>query len=362
LESFDGPFFRLTLVSIVLLFIRYNPSLSVGGKTNVFNLHRVTAWLPKGTTHHQHRIPPETTYRCIDIPRFTGGIRNILFTDYENVVLSTSNAMLYRYKLAKSSGRRSTLIWRYQSSSDVTSMAQIGSNVVVAGTVHGELCLLDWTKHCKERSFSNDQRPIILRRFVPHDGLTPPREDILLGKRMGILELRTQTASSTCQTGKEEWGRCCISWVTQCGWILSVVLESPTIRDTCKVIHSTPKTIYKSADGTIIDVGQQSWSLPQSAVGVHLSYDVICMVDVPTVTKVLSHHDKFVLDSQPNITRSKQKSLIVYSEQGKRKIYLPNNICRLPQSLTLHPSREWMVVAEGSRMHLLTSRKCSHCT
>jgi hypothetical protein len=329
---------------------------SVEGKICIFNLNRVAEWLSKDTTN-QHRNPPVATYRSIDIPKFPGGIQNILFTDSENVLLSTCKAMLYRYRLAKKSGDRSTLIWRYQSSSNITSMARIGCNVVVAGTVKGELCLLDWTIYSKERSFSNDHRPKILRRFVPHDGLIPPRQDVLLGKRMGIIEVRTQTTNSTSQVGEGAWGRCCISWVTQCGWILSVVLASPTIiLDACKVIHSTPKTIYKNADGTFVDNGQQSWSLPQTSVATCLSHDLICVVDVPTVTKVLSHHDKFVLDSQPNIIRSKQRYLIVHSEQGKRRISLPKNIGRIPQNLTIHPSREWMVLAEGSRIHLLTSR------
>lgn len=264
--------------------------------------------------------------------------------------------MLYRFKLGKKSGVCSTLIWRYQSASNVTSMAQIGCNIVVAGTAYGQLCLLDWTKYSKERSFSNDHRPIILRRFVPHDALQAPREDILLGKRMGILKLKVLSTNTACKVGNKQWGRCQISWVTQCGWLLSMILESPTILGACRVVHATPKTIYKSADGTIINTGKQNWSLPQSSFGVCLSDEVIGIVDVPAVTKVLSHHDKFVLDSQPNVVRSKKRSLTLYSRQGWKKIPFPKTITDVPQTVTVHPSCEWMVAAEGCRLHVLSNR------
>lgn len=322
---------------------------------NVFNIDRVAQWISRDPTH-QHQSPPARLYRCIDIPKFSGEIKDTLFVDAENVLMSTSNSMLYRYKLTKKAGSASTQIWRYQAASNVTSMAQIGSNIIVAGTAYGQLCLLDWTKYSKERSFSKEQRPKVLRVCVPHESLSAPREDILLGKRMGILELVVQTTNSSCAAGLNHWGRCKISWATQCGWLLSMVLESANSLEACRVVHETPRALHQSADGTIIQTGRKTWSLPQYSVGAHLSNHVMCITDVPSVTKILSHHDKFVLDSQPNVIRSNKRSLSIFWDEGRQSISLPKSIARLPQALIVHPNREWLVVANGTRLHLLTCR------
>ncbi|KAG7367040.1 hypothetical protein IV203_029710 [Nitzschia inconspicua] len=330
--------------------------LRVGGKVMVFDIDRLAQWLSKDSAR-QNQIPPERTYRGMDIPRFSGEIKEILLSDAENILVSTSNAMLYRYMFPKKSGVAATQIWRYQSASNVTSMAQIGYNLVVAGTVYGQICLLDWTRHSKERSFSRDQRPKILRHFVPHEALLAPREDILLGKRMGVLKLTTQTTNSSGEAGMNHWGRCRITWATQCGWLLTMELESPNNLSSCHVIHQTPTIIHKNADGTIIQTGKKSWSLPQHSVGVDFSeHCTICITDVPSVTKILTHHDKFVLDSQPNVIRSKKRSLTFYSDQGRQAIKLPKSIAAVPQSLTVHPNREWLIIGDGNQLHLLAYR------
>jgi hypothetical protein len=160
----------------------------------------------------------------------------------------------------------------------------------------------------------------------------------------------------SCELGKSHWGRCQISWATQSGWILSMVLESPTNADICRIVHETPRVIHRNADGTIIHTGKKSWSLPQNSVGVDLSGDIFCMCDVPVVTKILTHHDKFVLDSQPKIVRSTKRSLLIFSEHGKQSISLPKKFTQVPQSLSVHPNCEWLVVADGRRLHLLTHR------
>jgi hypothetical protein len=147
-----------------------------------------------------------------------------------------------------------------------------------------------------------------------------------------------------------------VTWVTQSGWLLSMTLESPTIQNSCQVHDLTPPVIFRSADGELIRTTRKVWSLPNTSTGVDLSSNVSCMTETRGVTHVLSHHDKFVLDSQPNIIRSKKRSLILQGKYGKRSIQPPGSIKNVPQVLAFHPSREWIVLGEGRSLHILVGR------
>lgn len=301
-------------------------------------------------------LPPKKTRRMIDIARNDVSISDILFLDSENLLVSTSNAMVYRFKFLKHSSAIATLIWRYQAASTVTTMARMGTNVCVLGMSKGQLCLLDWTKYSNARSFSNDQRPKILQCLVPHDGLAAPREDLLLRKQMGILKLRVDATNTTCEASRKCFGRCRITWVSNCGWVLSMTLDSTTLQDKCRVHHASPRVVYRNAEGEVIDSARKNWSLPQSVVGTHMSKELVCLAEVPAVTNVLTHHDKFVLDGQPNMIRSKKRALVVYTTEGKQVIPLPKTMTQIPKILEVHPSQEWIVLAEGKRLLLLSCR------
>ena len=73
-------------------------------------------------------------------------------------MLSTSTAAI--------AAKGAQLIWKYRSPSNITTMGTLARNIVVLGTDRGHLVLLDWTKRTKERSFSNDYRPLILQSFI----------------------------------------------------------------------------------------------------------------------------------------------------------------------------------------------------
>ena len=75
------------------------------------------------------------------------------------------------------------------------------------------------------------------------------------------------------------------------------------------------------------------------------------------MTNILTHHDKFVLDGQPNTKRSKKRELAVYTTEGKQSILLPKSIKHIPKELEVHPSHEWILLAEGKRLLLLSCRE-----
>jgi hypothetical protein len=343
----------------------------VSGQMRIYNVDRVARWLSKDPSRNNRCTPPPSTYQNMSLQRITGSVCDILFLDADNVLVSVGN-FLYRWKLLLSNEKRQkqqrtsssstttggTLIWRYQPPSNVTSMAPLGSNLVVVGTNRGHLCLLDWTKRTKERSFSNEHRPLVLQNWIPHDRLDGPKEDKSLRMMMGIMKLRIETSNNECVAGKNYWGRCRVTWVTHCGWLLSVIMESAKIQENCLVHHSSPKVVFRNADGSLINTDdKRSWSLPYHPIGVDISSRVACWVNVPTVTKVLAHHDKFVLDSQPNTIVSKRRALMVHTfDQEIHSIQLPKAVKDLPQSLVIHPNLEWILVGEGGKIHILVGR------
>lgn len=217
------------------------------------------------------------------------------------------------------------------------------------------MCLIDWTKRTKVTlSFSHEYRPKVLQSWVPHDHLQAPNKDSSLRNKMGIMKMRVQTSNQECTLGKRNWGRCRVQWVTQCGWLLSMTLDSLRIPDKCSIHYSSPKVVFKNADGSLIDTQRRTWSLPYGATGFDLSNQgPACLVGVPAVTKILSHHDKFVLDSQPQVLVSSQRVLVVHGDDQVHFIPFPGAVKDLPQVLAVHPSLEWIVVGERKRLHIM---------
>ena len=341
---------------------------SVSGQTIIYNVDRVARWLSKDPSRNSRLPPPHKTHQSIFLQRVTGSISEILFLDAQNLLISVGN-ILFRWKRDQQKQSRlnhqqqngtmasGILVWRYQPPSSVTSMATIGSNLAIVGTNRGHLCLIDWTKRTKVTlSFSHEHRPKVLQTWVPHDRLKAPREDKSLRNRMGITRIRVESSNQECVVGKRHWGHCRVMWVTQSGWLLSTILESSVrIQENCFVHYASPKVVYKNADGSLIDTVRRTWSLPYNTIGVDLSNQLsACWVGVPNVTRILSHHDKFVLDSQPSTVVSRRRFLMIHGHGNEiRNIPFPGIVKDLPQAVAVHPSREWILVGEGKKLHLM---------
>jgi hypothetical protein len=116
-------------------------------------------------------------------------------------------------------------------------------------------------------------------------------------------------------------------------------MESPTIHRDCQVLHTPPKVEYRMADGTVIDntatstsdnhnnkttakrtraTTMTAYSLPPDPMRADIttsSSHLMVWSDVPAVTKVLPHHNKYVLDTQPTVTRTNQRALLMRNLQ-----------------------------------------------
>ncbi len=332
----------------------------------MYDVDRVARWLSKQIdpgTNAGASTPPQTTHRSLTVPGIHGTVTDVVFLQNDHVVASIGK-MMFCWKLSKKIQAASQLVWRFQPPSRVTAIAPLGSNLVVVGTSQGHLSILNWTIHNKEHSFSNERRPLVLQTWIPHTGLKEVKDDNRL--QIGILKLRIEpgihTTLDAAAAGDEHWGICRATWVTQGGWLLSTTMESPTVRGGCFVHHATPKVTYQNTDGEVINTHRQAWSIPQEPVGVHLSDYAVCLAEVPAVTNILSHHNKFVLDSQPSIIRSRNRSVLIQSRHDRclNSISLPGSIKKIPQTFAVHPTLEWIAVGDGEKLHILVGRDCRY--
>jgi hypothetical protein len=186
---------------------------------------------------------------------------------------------------------------------------------------------------------------------MPYGKQTEPKGGPV--ESMGVVNLRVEASSfAGCK------GQCRISWVTKCGWGLSVGLDSPTKRRDCEVWHSSPKVEVRNADGEPVSLAKIAWSLPQEPVSVDTK-SVFCWTDVPAVIRVLPHHNKYVVDSQPRIIRSEKKALLwkdIVKDGPTHTIPLPKEWRTLPRAIAVHPSHEWIVAGDSNQLAVLSAR------
>jgi hypothetical protein len=201
----------------------------------------------------------------------------------------------------------------------------------------------------------------------------------------------SRTAAAAAATTTTTWGRCRITWVTISGWLLSTVLESPSNNGSSikkamvttsfyQVLHAPPKVQYRNADGDLIPPTttttmrkqqHSSWSLPADPIAVDKTHNsnhhlLCCWSDVPAVTNILPHHNKYVLDSQPRVVRSPKRALLYRTitngtVSATQTMALPGS--KAPQAIAVHPGGgphlEWIVMGVDHRLVLMTAGRRS---
>jgi hypothetical protein len=176
---------------------------------------------------------------------------------------SSSNSSDKNTNTKRKKSISSRLQGRYHPPSTVTYTSPLRSSIVLLGTERGTLCLLDWTKTTKERAFSSEHRPVVVQAWTSYKSSDCDHDNV------GMIQFKVQQATNHNTTPTtiptipttllqkdgecDPWGHVRISWVTVFGWLLSTVMESPTIRGDCQVLHTPPKVKYRTADGTVID-------------------------------------------------------------------------------------------------------------
>jgi hypothetical protein len=262
------------------------------------------------------------------------------------------------------------------------------------------LCVLDWTKTTKERAFSSEHRPVVVQAWTPYKssdydmGMVQFKVDQATNHNT-TTPTPTTTPPTLLQKASEydPWGHVRISWVTVSGWLLSTVMESPTLHGDCQVLHTPPKVEYRTADGDVVDTTTTTttsgsnnntkakrtrttttaYSLPPDPMRADTttsSSQLMVWSDVPAVTKILPHHNKYVLDAQPKVTRPNQRALLMRHLQQERSTNtttiststcsrtqsIPLLAAKTPQAIAVHPGLEWMVLGVDHRLVLMVGR------
>eukprot|EP00980_Cylindrotheca_fusiformis_P007341 scaffold1525_cov142-Cylindrotheca_fusiformis.AAC.141 len=385
--------------------LEWNPhhpdQLAIGlrmvGHVHLYNLDRVSLWLSKKTRNAALCPPQHKTFVLLSHPRISGSASTILFLDAKTVLVS-SGTMVYCYQQQQPQQQSFQLIWRYQPPAPATCASVLGSlhsSLVLLGTKCGHFCLLRWDQSTREGAFSSEHRPKVLHEWTPHAKLkqgilaTTTTGGAIQSRRMGILKIMVAAKSknnppptTTTISKSTTWGCCRISWVTTGGWVLSTELTSPTDRNECHISHTTPIVTYQQHSDSVSTAASngkkkalnngdsiKEWSQPQDPILVDKNF--LCWSDVPAVTKILPHHNKYVLNAggsgHTRIVRSKQRALLYRNSTGgggtTHSIPLPENgdnePLPPPQTLAIHPEEgmEWIVLGMGKRLVLLVGTR-----
>jgi hypothetical protein len=324
----------------------FSSNIRVSGHIHLYNIDRVSVWQSR-KQRNVNMIPSKKTYTLLSYPRVSGSASVIHFIDPQTIFVSIGTTV-YCWKLQK---EQTSLFWRYQPPAAVTCVSPFGSNLLLLGTAKGHLCLLNWMEFTKEGAFSSENRPVIIQEWIPHARL----KSVTASQRctMAIVKMKVEITSRS-SDDRTPWGCCRISWITTGGWMLTTILESPTIRGGCQVHHATPKVRYLNPDGSSTQTQIEEWSQPQYPVQVCVNSGLICWSDVPAVTKILPHHDKYVV-SQRQVVRAKKRA-VLYRDSGiTHSIKLPFKA--MPHSIAFHPGREWLVIGVGKELVLLSSKR-----
>ena len=373
-------------------------------------------------------IPPKSTYTHLSSNHPRGGsgcgsVRFLEFVNPETLVVgcssSSSTPMVYCWKKTTAATREQNstahkLWWRYQPPSAITSCASLGNDWLLLGTEEGKLCWLQWSQRTRERSFSMEFRPIVLDEWAAHHALAShpyPYSKILhlrihhhRGTKDGGVEgnisnssspfssaSSARTSNNSSNHNKVVWGRIGVSWITAGGWLLETTLETSTPPCSTKplrrrryksnntttiVRHAPPKVQLKNADGALIvpqsdrppqQQQQQQQSYEYSIPPAPMVTDGNLFLDTPQVTKVLPHHDKYVLTESSSqggvqVIRSTNKTKLLWrpfaEDQRLETIALPTKaVSSPPQVLALHPGSEWLVLGVQDRLVLMVGRR-----
>lgn len=242
-------------------------------------------------------------------------------------LVSYRDGTLVLWKISRS---KATLQWKWCGDTVWTGMYPLSDTSVLLTSTQ-QWIVLDY-KNCTRKAFSTEKTPTICRSWsLPSCG------------NVQALQLKK---SSTCH------------FIDEHGWIMSVDLHG---NRSPKVLHRPPRVILQTAstvDGSLESkVSTQHFSQPLTAVVACATSSLICWDTVRQVTHVLPHHDRRHVGGTLQVERSKNYSLSLLDAYG-RTIQLKQPTCA--ESMTLHPSNEWLVVAgRDGRVHVWTARKLS---
>lgn len=241
----------------------------------------------------------------------------------------------------------------------VSSMARLGSDLVMLGSNCGNLSVIDWKK-TQMAAFSTIARPVVLDSWFSANGLRHPGS-----MHMGIHRLTVEEQPQLeLQNSTYLFGDTRISWVASCGWAMSTVIDVTTGKPVGKAqrLHQTaPVRCVNHRNESVNVGGKAGWSLPAQELQSCGTLDFLCWERVPDVVQVLPDHDKFVLNDRPRqvtLARQRQSLHVMNRWTGQmHEVLLPKGQHRI-SALAMHSGNEWILVAtETDGIRFYNARK-----
>ena len=146
------------------------------------------------------------------------------------------------------------------------------------------------------------------------------------------------------------------------------LLSVSAVSSSAKVVYSPPNVRLYNAQGLFVGQDVSAYSVPTDPVHAHIAgstFNWILWPEIPTMSKYLGHHDKFVLDNQPKIVREAERAIRFFDgiSKGRRNAAMEYELSTLrvsvktlPQVMALHPGLEWLVLGVGHRLVVLVNR------
>ena len=273
----------------------------------------------------------------------------------------------------------------------IVAIEKVGKEHLIAASSHGHFALIQWkrvvaasaTSAFATAASASRTAPTVVSVWLSYAALSDQQVPEDVRKDPSVMGIQNIQVGQTMSSGVGEdtavgkkihsshkvvgceqlCGRFSISWITRCGWVLSVVLDATPSKEwkAYRVRRQKPTVIYHSnivetrlATGAIART-KKEWSLPTKPVATDANSQFVCWQKVAPVTRILSHHDKRVLDDQPSIIRdvkeSNQLFLLIKTTSGEVQ---PNPIALprkrgLPNVVAVEPvNQNWAVVATST--------------
>lgn len=281
----------------------------------------------------------------------SGHVSDFVFVDGGDRMILSCDDVLCCWSIV---GETPSLIWKYRWK-PLSSMVSLCKDVLVLGSKHGHLALLNWKK-TQRNAFSLKASPTILDEWISYRGL-----DVPSSSAMGIQHLRIETLVD-CQADSDNWGHCRLSWVTACGWALSTTLCSTTKRTgRSKINYATKPIQCLNFNREIVKESKRSWSYNGGVVVSDGTKSVFCWSKAAEVTKVLPHHNKYVLDSQARfeVQTDSKPTLLWKGTFDDRLFSIPLSKRKgPPTAIAVHPSHEWVIVGTRSNGLYAVNSRC----
>lgn len=376
--------------------ISWNPfhqdELIIGSRSTasvyIVDLSLVNDWLQKPL--EQRGAMPYKKLFCGDGEKLSKLSKVLFFESGRYIIITTTTSILcWYYDTAISNDNleknQAKLLWtfspwqhKFQSKNihSITSIACVSPELILVGSSDGDLALINWKKMQKATSFSTTLCPKIVLEWKSYHGLSCDVPKGMMGLRYlqvhhtnGTLPQGLQTGFST-DLGPYDWLQCKVTWGTECGWIITMIIELKRSQNNgLQVKRNNPTILFNTrpvrcvnSEGSEVRSNLNSWSLP-TGDGIQMNETPTfgyIWEKVPVVTQVIDNRsDLRIAGSQQPMSfhDTSEKpgfhwyqdltALIDNTSLSPLSFPISKRVGR-PTFVAVHPSNQWLIIGTSS--------------